>query len=90
MITPRQALAVIAAGALFLVMAVSVVGLPWPTEQHQIPIVNNTTNGTGVGIANSLFYTYPITLILIGIILGAAMIGGVYLAKMEERGKIGP
>lgn len=92
MITARQGLAVVAAAALFLVMSISFVGIPWPTQQHEIPIVNNTTaaNGTAVGIANSLFYVYPITLILIGIILAAAMIGGVYLAKMEERGKIGP
>ncbi len=88
---PRQGLAVVAAATLFLVMAVSLIGLPWPTQQHEIPVVNNTTaNGTGVGIANSLFYTYPITLILIGIILASAMIGGVYLAKMEQKGRIGP
>jgi len=27
---------------------------------------------------------------LIAILLGAAMIGGVYLAKMDEPGKVGP
>ncbi len=87
MITQRQALAVAAVAALFLVMSVSLVGVPWPTEQHEIPVVNNTT--TGNGIANSLFESYPFALILIAIILGAAMVGGVYLAKMEG-GKLGP
>jgi NADH:ubiquinone oxidoreductase subunit 6 (subunit J) len=86
MITPRQGLAVVAAGALFLVMSVSFVGIPWPTEQHEIPVYNGTAQN---GVANVLFNVYPIALILIGIILAAAMIGGVYLAKMEG-GKLGP
>ena len=88
MITQRQALAVAAVAALFLVMAASLVGIPWPTQQHEIPVVN-TTSPSGNAIANSLFNTYSIALILIGIILGAAMVGGVYLAKMEG-GKLGP
>ena len=91
MITVRQASAVVAAAALFLVMAVSFVGLPWPQTQHVIPIYNNTTtNGTATGLSNSLFGPYAVTIVLIAIILGAAMIGGVYLAKMDQGGKIGP
>ncbi len=88
MITQLQALAVAAVATLFLVMAVSFVGVPWPTTQHEIPYVN-TTSPNGNAIANSLFNSYSIALILIGVILGAAMVGGVYLAKMEG-GKIGP
>lgn len=88
MINQRQTLAVAAVAALFLVMAVSFVGVPWPTTQHEIPVVNTTSPG-GNAIANSLFQTYSIALILIGIILAAAMVGGVYLAKMEG-GKLGP
>ncbi len=88
MITQRQALAVAAVGALFLVMAASLVGVPWPTQQHEIQVVN-TTSPNGNAIANSLFNSYTIALILIGIILAAAMVGGVYLAKMEG-GKLGP
>jgi NADH:ubiquinone oxidoreductase subunit 6 (subunit J) len=87
-INQRQTLAVAAVAALFLVMAVSFVGVPWPTTQHEIPVVNTTSPG-GNAIANSLFQTYSIALILIGIILAAAMVGGVYLAKMEG-GKLGP
>ncbi len=91
MITPRQGLAAVAVTTLFLVMAVSFVGIPWPTEQHEIPVYNGTpTNGTAAnGIANVLFDAYPVGVILIAIILAAAMIGGVYLAKMEG-GKLGP
>jgi len=88
MINQRQALAVSAVAALFLVMAVSFVGVPWPTVQHEIPVVN-TTSPSGNAIANSLFSSYAVALILIGIILAAAMVGGVYLAKMEG-GKLGP
>ena len=88
MITQRQALAVAAVAALFLVMSVSLIGVPWPTQQHEIPYVN-TTSPNGNAVANSLFDSYTIALILIGIILAAAMIGGVYLAKMEG-GKLGP
>jgi len=87
-ITQRQALAVAAVATLFLVMAVSFVGVPWPTVQHEIPIVN-TTSPSGNAIANSLFDSYSVALILIAIILAAAMVGGVYLAKMEG-GKLGP
>ncbi len=88
MITQRQALATAAVGALFLVMAVSFVGVPWPTQQHEIQVVNGTAP-TGNTLANSLFDSYSIAVILIGIILAAAMVGGVYLAKMEG-GKRGP
>lgn len=88
MIGQRQALAVAAVAALFLVMAVSFVGVPWPTTQHEIPVVNTSAPG-GNAIANRLFDSYSIALILIGVILGAAMVGGVYLAKMEG-GKLGP
>ncbi len=88
MIGQRQALAVAAVAALFLVMAVSFIGVPWPTQQHVIPVYNNTT-AAGNGVANALFNSYAIALILIGVILGAAMVGGVYLAKMEG-GKLGP
>jgi len=87
-ITQRQALAVAAVAALFLVMSVSFVGVPWPTTQHEIPLVN-TTSPTGNAVANSLFESYSVALILIGIVLAAAMVGGVYLAKMEG-GKLGP
>ncbi len=83
----REALVVTAVGALFVVMALSFVGIPWPTELHEIPVANQTGDR---GVANSLFDPFAITVILIAILLGAAMIGGVYLAKMDEPGKVGP
>jgi NADH:ubiquinone oxidoreductase subunit 6 (subunit J) len=86
----RSILAVAAVGALFVVMAGSVVGIPWPTQSHYLPVTGNgTANSTANSLTGSLFDGYPIAVILIGLILGASMIGGVYLAKMEG-GKIGP
>ena len=86
----RSILAVFAVAALFIVMAASVVGIPWPGDSHFIPVAGNgTANSTANTLSGSLFDGYPIALILIGLILGASMIGGVYVAKMEG-GKIGP
>jgi NADH:ubiquinone oxidoreductase subunit 6 (subunit J) len=87
----RDVLAVIAISALFVVMAMSFVGIPWPTEPHEIPIVDRDPNATAQdGVANSLFLAFPVTIVLIAVLLAAAMIGGVYLAKMDEAGKVGP
>jgi len=86
----RELLGVLAATALFLVMGLSFVGnVPWPDEPTSIPVYDpNATSPNG--IANEIFSTFAITIILIAILLGAAMIGGVYLAKMDEPGKVGP
>ena len=83
----RDALVLVATGALFVIMAISFVGIPWPTELHEIPVYNKTSDH---GVANNLFLSFPITVILIALLLGSAMIGGVYLAKMDEPGKVGP
>jgi NADH:ubiquinone oxidoreductase subunit 6 (subunit J) len=79
-----------AAVALFVVMAASFLGpVAWPESPTEIPVYD--PNGTsGDGIANVLFESFGVTVILIGILLAAAMIGGVYLAKMDEPGKVGP
>lgn len=86
----RDVLVVAAATALFVVMAASLVGnVDWPDSPTTIPVYNpNATSQNG--IANELFNSFAITVILIGILLAAAMIGGVYLAKMDEPGKVGP
>jgi len=89
-VNARQFLVVLAATALFLVMAASFLGnVNWPNSPTSIPVYdpNATSNN---GIANRMFESFAITIILIAILLGAAMIGGVYLAKMDEPGKVGP
>ncbi len=86
----REFLAVLATTALFLVMALSFIGnVAWPNTPTAIPVYDPNATAQG-GIANQMFTTFSITIILIGILLGAAMIGGVYLAKMDEPGKVGP
>jgi NADH:ubiquinone oxidoreductase subunit 6 (subunit J) len=86
----REFSVVLAVGALFVVMALSFLGpIDWPNSSTSVPVYDpNATSGNG--IANQLFNAFSITIILIAILLGAAMIGGVYLAKMDEPGKVGP
>lgn len=83
----RAILALAAIVPFFLVMALSFVNVPWPTERTEIPAYDPVTDR---GIANSLFDSFPIAVILIALLLGSAMIGGIYLSKMDEPGKVGP
>jgi len=86
----REISVAIAVGALFAVMAFSFLGdIGWPQSPTSIPVYDPTATSRN-GIANELFEGFGITVILIAILLGAAMIGGVYLAKMDEPGKVGP
>jgi len=57
------------------------VGVPWASDLHEVPLYDPS----GSGVANEQFSAYAITLILIALLLSSAMIGGVYLAKREER-----
>lgn len=82
----REFLVLMAVTALFVMMTVSFVGIPWPSHPSDIPVYNSTSEG---GIANTLFGSFPVTVILIALLLGSAMIGGIYLAKMEG-GEVGP
>lgn len=82
----RTLLAILAVTPLFLIMALSFTGVPWPTDLHAVPVVGNETSP---GIADSLFSSFPITILLIAILLGSSMIGGIYLAKMDEA-EVGP
>lgn len=86
----REFTVVLAVAALFGVMAVSFLGpVSWPQAATSIPVYDPSITSPR-GIANSMFDSFAITVILIAILLGAAMIGGVYLAKMDEPGKVGP
>jgi len=68
---------------LFLTIAVSVVDIPWKTGTEPVPIADpgNVTRDT---VAGSLFTEYAVVLPLIALLLGACMIGGIYLAKEEK------
>jgi len=70
-VNARAFLVVLAAAALFLVMAVSFLGnVNWPSSPTSIPVVDpNATSQNG--IANQMFEGFAITIILIAILLGA-------------------
>jgi len=74
----------LAVSLLTVVVAESVLLVSWPSELHDIPAYNNT-NSSGQGVANTLFNSYSFTVVLIGLLLAAAMIGGIYLAKKEVK-----
>lgn len=87
---PREVLVFLATAALFLVMAISFLAeVPWPDRPTPVPVYDTNVTSRN-GIANAMFDAFSITIILIAILLAAAMIGGVYLAKMDEPGKVGP
>ncbi len=68
--------------AVFLViLSLLFIDRPWMSDLREVPIYDDGGNG----IANSLFTTYAITIILIALLLASAMIGGVYLSKMEGK-----
>jgi NADH:ubiquinone oxidoreductase subunit 6 (subunit J) len=86
----REFTVVLAVAALFGVMAVSFLGpVAWPQSGVAIPVYDPSATSPR-GIANSMFDSFSIAVILIAILLGSGMIGGVYLAKMDEPGKVGP
>jgi NADH:ubiquinone oxidoreductase subunit 6 (subunit J) len=72
-----EAYAIASLAILFAVMVASFVGLPWPSEQNELPV-------TGDGsVSQALFASYPFTIVLIALVLSVAMIGGAYLSKRE-------
>jgi len=76
----RNLLAAVTLGGFFVLISLFFVGVPWSSDTHDVPLF-----GPGGSLANDLFTTYAVTLILIALLLSSAMIGGVYLAKMEEK-----
>jgi len=78
----RNILVAVTLGFFLVLLSLFFVNVPWSSELHEVPIFSPS----GTGVANSLFSTYAITLILIALLLSSAMIGGVYLAKMEGKG----
>ena len=77
----RNLLVAITLGFFLVLLSLFFVGIPWANETHDVPVFRPG----GGGIANDMFSTYAITLILIALLLSSAMIGGVYLAKREEK-----
>ncbi|GEM_PF-5230516 len=78
---PRNLLVGITLGFFLVLLSLFFVGVPWASETHEVPLFDPS----GPAVANEQFTTYMVTLILIALLLSSAMIGGVYLAKREEK-----
>ncbi|MEM2944583.1 MAG: hypothetical protein QXN93_02545 [Methanomassiliicoccales archaeon] len=74
---PQKALAAVATVALFLVVVISISSTNW--------IPGQITHFEMGMIAVTLFEDYGITFLVIGIVMFAAMLGGVFLAKEESK-----
>lgn len=77
----RDVLVVGALAGFLVLLAASFVDVPWSSDLHDVPLYNETSD---FGVANRMFGAFTVTVILIALLLSAAMIGGVYLAKTEE------
>ena len=77
----RNLLVAITLGFFLVLLSLFFVGIPWASDLHAVPLFSPS----GSGVANEQFGAYAITLILIALLLSSAMIGGVYLAKMEDK-----
>ncbi len=77
----RDVLVVGALAGFLVLLAASFVAVPWQSELHDVQLYNQTSDA---GVANRLFGPFTVTVFLIALLLSAAMIGGVYLAKTEE------
>ncbi len=73
--TKKAIVAVLACLALFFVIIGTILTVTWQGELHQV-----STNDVGTAI----FHTWGPTLILVGVLMFASMLGGVFIAQ-EER-----
>jgi NADH:ubiquinone oxidoreductase subunit 6 (subunit J) len=80
-VNARNLLVAITLGFFLVLLSLFFVDIPWASELHEVPIFSPT----GPAVANEQFGAYMVTLILVALLLSSAMIGGVYLAKREER-----
>lgn len=80
---PSDWWALVGVSLLFLTITVSVIDVPWKTGTEPVPVADNETV-TSETVAGSLFTEYAVALPIIALLLGASMIGGIYLAKEEK------
>ena len=81
---------------LFALIFYSVMESPWPEEkelyEEQAPDGGNATNGDvevtdrdlTPDVADTMFDKYGLALVGISLLLGAAMLGGIFIAKIER------
>ena len=58
---PRNALVAASLVVFLVVLSLFFVNVPWQSQIHEVPVYNETGSD---GVANDLFSSYPITLIL--------------------------
>jgi NADH:ubiquinone oxidoreductase subunit 6 (subunit J) len=74
--TRKALVAVIACLALFFVLIGTILTVTWQGELNQIP-----TSEVGTAI----FHTWGPALILVGVLMFASMLGGVFIAQEDEK-----
>ena len=74
--TRKTIVAVLACLALFLVVIGTILTVTWEGELSQIP--------TG-DVGTAIFHTWGPTLILVGVLMFASMLGGVFIAQEDEK-----
>jgi NADH:ubiquinone oxidoreductase subunit 6 (subunit J) len=70
----------VAAIVLFLLVVTAVIGTDWPDVTGRLRVATET-------LATVLFHDYVLPFEVVSVLLLAAVIGGVYLAKREEPGE---
>ena len=78
----RSVLVLSALAGFLVLLSASFIDIPWSSGLHTVELENATTQN---GVANDLFGPFVVTVFLIALLLTAAMIGGVYLAKTDDQ-----
>lgn len=74
--TKKALVAFLACLALFLVIVGTILTVTWQGELSQVP-----TSDVGTAI----FHTWGPTLILVGVLMFASMLGGIFIAQEDEK-----
>jgi NADH:ubiquinone oxidoreductase subunit 6 (subunit J) len=74
--TKKTIVAILACLALFFVIIGTIITVTWQGDLNQIP-----TNDVGTAI----FHTWGPVLILVGVLMFASMLGGVFIAQEDEK-----
>ncbi len=74
--TKKAIVAFLACLALFFVIVGTILTVTWQGELSQVP-----TSDVGMAI----FHTWGPTLILVGVLMFASMLGGVFIAQEDEK-----
>jgi NADH:ubiquinone oxidoreductase subunit 6 (subunit J) len=74
--TKKAIVTFLAVAALFFVIVGTILTVTWQGELHQLPTSD---------IGTAIFHTWGPTLILVGVLMFASMLGGVFIAQEDEK-----